>query len=124
MNIVVLDAQDSAGTSVPCSFTVTLDGTEAEVTTAPVQAVACPTGSVRFESSPPRRRPGSGRTNSTWSSPETEIDPTANDLAKASITRVVAVGVTITRVTMTVSRLRDVSALALEQLTAREHPGR
>ena len=118
MNIVVLDARAWDGSRVPCSYTVTVDGTEAEVTTIPVQAVSLPdgAGAIRIVATP--TQPWFWQDEFNLVVTGDQIDPVANDLAKATTTAVTAVGVTITRVTLTVSRLRDVSAPAHDQLTA------
>lgn len=117
MNVLVLAGQAWDGTAVPCSFTVEVDGVPLDATSFPVSAVSLPDGAneIRVVATP----------SVAWFWEDEfhlivtgeQVDPVVNDLAKVTTAAASAVGIAITRVTMTVSRLRDVSSAAKDLLT-------
>ena len=116
MNVLVLAAQSWDGTAVPCRFVVEADSAALDPVTVPVDAVRLPdgAGSVRIVATP----------TSPWFWDDEfhlvvtgdDVAPEANDLAKIAVWSATAVGVVLTRVTLTVSRLKDRSVRAREEL--------
>jgi hypothetical protein len=117
MNVLVLAAQAWDGTAVPCKFTVEVDQVAFEVTSFPISAVSLPDGAnlVRIVATPSVAWFWEDEFNLIVTGDQ--VDPVVNELPKLTTTTAAAVGVVITRVTMTVTRLRDVSPTAKDWLT-------
>ena len=117
MNLLVLAAETWDGTAVPCRFAVEIDGSAADVATIPVWAVDLPdgAGAVRVVATPTSAAYWSDQFHLVVTGDQ--VDPTVADAVKVQTTTVTAVGVVITRVTMTVSRLRDAGAAVRDLLT-------
>ncbi len=117
MKVLVLAAQSWDGAAVPCRFGVEADGAPLDPVTVPVDAVRLPedAGSVRIVATP----------TSPWFWEDEfhllltgeDVAPEVNDLAKVTVSSATAAGVVVTRVTLTVSRLRDAGARATEELS-------
>jgi len=117
MIVLVLAGRSWDGVVVPCDFAVTVDGTDLEVSTLLVDAVEVPetASSIRILATP---------TSGTFWEDEfdlvliaDEIAATVAHQAKVAVTAETVAGLTIVRADLTVSRVRDASAKAREQLT-------
>jgi hypothetical protein len=117
MIVLVLAAQSWDGTAVACGFAVQADGVTLEVSSLVVDAVEVPgtASAIRVIATP--------KTGMFWEDEYRlvltagDLAPAVNHEAKVKISTATAVGVTIVRADLTVSRVRDVSATARDQLT-------
>lgn len=117
MNVIVLAAASWNGTAVPCTFTATVGGVDLQLTTFPVTALLIPDGTdtIQVTASPSTAAFFDAEVTLVVTATG-EAEPAVVNIADVTTSSVTAAGITITRATVTVSRVKDVSTKAREQL--------